>query len=71
MATETRLKMVYTTALGTVSHTWRYADTEATSTDIQALATATISNGSIFANTPLALKSAEIITTTSTDVTPA
>lgn len=71
MATETRLKMVYTTALGTVTHNWRYADAEATSNDIQGLATATISNGSIFANVPLALKSAEIITTTTTDVTPA
>lgn len=71
MATEKRLKMTYNTASGTVAHSWRYANSEALSTDIQGLATATINNGSIFSQVPLTLKSAEIITTTTTDVTPA
>lgn len=64
------LKMVFTTATGTTTHSYAYADEEATSTQVATLASTIITNNSLFANAPLALKSAKIVTTTERDLTP-
>ena len=67
----TSLKLVFNTALGeTVTHSYAYADPEATSQQIASLSSVIIANGSLFATTPISLKSAKLVTTTETDVTP-
>lgn len=67
----TRLKMVFNTADGTTTHSYNYVNNDtATTTRVAALSAATIANNSIFANAPLSLKSATVITTTETNVTP-
>lgn len=67
----TRLKMVYNTADGTTTHSYNYVSTDtANTTRVAALSAATITNNVIFQNPPLSLKSATVITTTETNVTP-
>lgn len=70
MASGTRLKFVFDTADGTTTHNINYANADATSTNINAAAQAFITNGSMFTKVPLSIKSATMITTTETDVTP-
>lgn len=72
MASTRRLKMVYNTGDGsTVTHTYNYAQSEVTSTMTSTLAQATITNAALFAREPVSLKSAELVVTTTTDLTPA
>ncbi len=67
----TRLKMVYSTETGSTTHSYNYVSPDtATTAHVSALASATITNNAIFANPPLALKSATVVVTTETDVTP-
>lgn len=66
-----KLRMVYVDNGGTTTtHTYSYANPEATTTAVAALSAATITNGNIFQRVPVSLKSATIITTTETDLTP-
>ena len=70
MASGTSIKFVFDTASGTTTHNINYANPDATSTNIAAAAQSFITNGTMFAKAPVSLKSATIITTTETDVTP-
>jgi len=67
----TKLRMIYVDNVGTTTtHTYSYANPETTSTQVAALSAATITNGDIFQRLPVSLKSATIVTTTETDLTP-
>ena len=46
-----------------------YADDEADSSDVNALMTAIVSNGSIFSDTPVSKVSAQLVTTSVRDIT--
>lgn len=67
--TTTSSKWVFTyqtTDGSSTTHTYRYADTTAETSDLNTVATTTITNGSIFAKVPTTLKSAKLVTTTET-----
>jgi len=68
-ATATVLKLYFAKANGNeMSMTVKYADPEASNVNIKTLMQGIIANGAIFENTPVAIKSAKIVTTTTTDV---
>lgn len=67
--TTTKLSTTFVTADGTMTWSMNYADEEAEATDLQALGTAFVTNGSIFAKVPLSVKSMKFITTTETPIT--
>lgn len=70
MAAGSVLKIVYNTAEGnTVTHSWRYANADATQNNVNTLINTTITNGSIFAKVPVSAKSAQMVTTTEEDYT--
>lgn len=65
MAAGSILKIVYNTTDGnTVTHSWRYANADATQNNVTSLINTTITNGSIFAKVPVSAKSAQIVVTT-------
>lgn len=64
MAAGTSLVLSFATASGSTTHTWKYAKANATKANVQALITATITNGELFSAVPTAIKSAKIVTTT-------
>ena len=49
---------------GDVKFSYNYANPEMSATSVKALATALITNGSVFDNPPVTAKSAKIVTTT-------
>lgn len=68
MAAGSSLKITYNTADGTTIHTWKYANAEATQTNVQSLVTTTIANGSLFQRVPLSVKEAKMVVTTETSI---
>lgn len=67
MASGTSLVISYETDGGTTTtHTWKYAKTNATLVNVQALITATIANKTLFRAQPATVKSAKLVTTTET-----
>lgn len=64
MAAGTKLVLGFESNTGnTISITYNYASPSATATAVKALMNGIISNGSIFANVPAAMKSAKTVTT--------
>jgi len=61
-----RLVLEFTTSSGDKSFSFNYADPQVTSADVKALAQAMITNGDIYETVPLTIKSAKIVTTTTT-----
>lgn len=69
MATTTKLKYGFRNATGdTFSMSYSYIDPEASAADIKSAGQLIVTNGSIFENVPAVLRSAELITTTTTAV---
>jgi len=68
MAAGTKINIVATTLANNRTYSWSSIDPEAEQSDIQAVATALITNGSIFQVVPLAVKSIKLVTTTETSV---
>ena len=68
MAAGTKLVISYTGASGDVTHTYKYADPDASTNDIKALVTAEISNAEIWANPPVSVKTVKLVTTSETDI---
>ena len=68
ITTVTKLSMTFTTADGTTTISYNYADPNVSVQNVNALMAGIITNGSIFAKVPLAAKSAKIVTTQTTDV---
>lgn len=63
----TRLKLIFNNSAGsTTTYSYSYANPEATSTQVNALIAGMITNGDIFANPPISIKSASVVTTTET-----
>ena len=64
MAAGTKLVCTFGTSTdGTTSFTFNYAKPGATTTNVKALMNAMITNGAIFANVPVTMKSAKTVTT--------
>lgn len=64
MAAGTKINLVFNNSEGkTTSYTWNYAKAGATLANVQALATAMITNTAILASTLTSLKSAKTVTT--------
>lgn len=58
------LKITYLTTDGSSTiHTWRYANTDAPASTIQALVSATLANADLFARKPASAKEAKYVTT--------
>lgn len=69
MANGTTLRCIFTDTTGSdVTFNFKYADPEATRTDINALMTGMITNNSIYENPPAIKKSATLITTEETTI---
>lgn len=70
MAVENSLRLEFTTADANKSEfiTFKYANPSVTASQVQTLGAAIVTNNSIYSVPPLALKSAELITTTSTPI---
>lgn len=69
MATGTSLVMsFYDGENNTVNFTFKYADPQVQGSTVKTLSQAMITNGSIYANTPVTAKSAKIVTTTETPI---
>ena len=62
-----RLVLTFGTSDSTTTHSFSYANADATAANVKALANGIIANGSIYAKIPLTAKSAKIVTTTETD----
>lgn len=69
MAAGASLKITYNTSDGTTIHTWKYADSDATQTDVQNLVTVTLTNATMFRRVPLSVKEAKMVVTTETPIT--
>lgn len=67
MASGNTLKMQFDTLSGTKTWSFKYAKAAATTANVKALGTAMISNGEIYTNPPLVLKSAKMVVTTETE----
>lgn len=64
MAAGTKLVLTFTTSAGrTTTHTYNYADPGATTSAVKTLCNTIITNGSIYENVPVAVKSAKTVTT--------
>ena len=68
MAAGTHLKMVFETGFGQKTWTFKYAKPSATAANIKDLGNTMIANGSIYNFPPLQLVSAQLETTTITQV---
>lgn len=71
MATTTKLVMNFTTASGTKSVSIGYVDYDSETSDAQDywdVANAFVTNGSIFSEPPLAVKSVKIVTSETVDI---
>ena len=64
----TKLRIVFNTASGTVTHNYSYVNPGASAANVQALANGIVTNGVIYSQQPLSVKSATIITTTETSI---
>lgn len=64
MATGTQLKLTFDTLSGSKTWTFKYAKPNATLANIKSLGGAMITNGDIYPEPPLVLKSAKTVTTT-------
>lgn len=62
------LQVKVMTASGTKTMSWKYADKNAESSDLQAFFQGLITYGAIFENQPLAVQSAKFVTRTETDI---
>lgn len=62
----TRLQMVFTTSEGDSQMSYNYVKPNISGATVQTVANAIITNGSIFAKVPTAIKSAKLVTTTET-----
>lgn len=62
------LQVKVMTAAGTKTMSWKYAATDADSSDLQAFFQGLITYGAIFENQPLAVQSAKYVTRTETDI---
>ncbi len=61
----TRLKLIFNNSVGgTTTYSYSYANPEATAQNVNALIAGMVTNGDIFANPPVSIKSASIVTTT-------
>lgn len=68
-SSSTVLKMTFAKANGNnVSFTMKYARQDSSNANIKSLMEGMVANGEIFENTPVALKSAQIVTTETTEV---
>lgn len=67
MADSTVLKMTFETSTGKKTWSYKYAKPGMTLANVRALGSAMITNGSIYANQPLVLSGAKIVTTTESD----
>ena len=70
MAVENSLRLEFTTADASKSEfiTFKYANPSVTASQVQTLGATIVTNNSIYSVPPLSLKSAELITTTSTPI---
>lgn len=69
MASGTSLVMsFYDGENNTINFTYKYANPSVQATTVRTLSQAMITNGSIYANTPVTAKSAKIVTTTETPI---
>ena len=68
MASTSKLVLDFDGTTGDTAFSYGYVNPELPSTLVQNLVDGLIANGSIFANPPLAIKSAKIVTTTETDI---
>lgn len=69
MAVENTLRLEFELSTGDTSFlSFKYAKPDVTAGQVQALGAAIVTNGSIYSVTPTALKSAELITTTTTPI---
>ena len=62
-----RLVLTFATSDGTTTHSFSYANAEATAANVKALVNGIIANGSIYVKVPTTAKSAKMVTTTETD----
>lgn len=61
----TRLKLIFNNSTGnTTTYSYSYANPEMTAQAVNALVAGMITNGSIFSNPPVSIKSASVVTTT-------
>lgn len=67
MASGTTLKMQFDTLSGTKTWSFKYGKSTATASNIKALGSSMIANGSIYTNPPLVLRSAKMVVTTETE----
>lgn len=67
MAATSKLVIDFAGTNGDVSFSYNYFNPSATITQVQALAAALTTNGSIFENPPVTVKSAKLVTTTEQD----
>ena len=69
MATGRKLELTFVNSEGkNMTLSYGYISSELEDADVKSLMTGIISNGSIFANTPVTAKSAKVVTTTEEDV---
>lgn len=66
--TTTKLVVTFTTASGTMTWSVNQFDIEADAEDVYDFVDAVVTNGDIFKNVPLAVKSVKYQTTTSNDI---
>lgn len=67
MASTSRIVFTAVTTDGDKSFSYNYADEDATQADVRSLASALVTNGSLFENVPTEIKAAKIITTTTSE----
>ncbi len=65
---EARLVLTFSGSSGDVVFSYPRIDPEVESTDVQACMEAIVTNGSIFSNVPLAIKSAKLVITQETNM---
>lgn len=67
MADSTTLKMTFETSTGKKTWSFKYAKPALATQNVKSLGAAMIANGSVYANQPLALTAAKMVTTTEED----
>lgn len=69
MATTTKLQLTFLDSEGTsITHSYNYADPEASTSSIQNFANVILTNKAVFTKQPQTLKSGKIVTTETTDI---
>ena len=70
MASGTKLVFTFNVDGGTSTQSFAHADSEVTASNVQTLATALITNNSVFTKKPLSLKEAKLVVTSETVMLP-